>query len=94
VDVLVRVPTALREHCGGKSALDVTLAQDATIGDLLDHLAERHPALERRIRDEQAALRVHVNLFVGGDNVRALHGLATVLQPGDEVAVLAAISGG
>jgi molybdopterin converting factor small subunit len=33
-------------------------------------------------------------VFVGAENVRSLGGAATVLQPGDEVSILAAISGG
>lgn len=51
-------------------------------------------ALERRIRDEQGRVRVHVNLFVGAENVRGLAGVATELRAGDEVSILAAISGG
>ena len=46
-----------------------------TVRRTLDALARSHPALERRVRDELGAVRVHVNLFVGADNVRDLDGL-------------------
>ena len=96
--VPVRVPGSLRSLCGGEATLEIGLPTDparaATVAVLLDVLATAHPALERRIRDEQGELRTHVNLFVGDENVRTLDGLATELAPGDELSILAAISGG
>ncbi len=94
MEVRVRVPGALRELGGGRSVHEVELAQGATVADLLDAVAARWPALERRIRDERGGLRPHVNLFVGDQDVRALGGLATALAAGDEVSIVAAISGG
>lgn len=94
MDVRVRVPTALRELGDGRSTLAFDLRQEATIADLLDAIGTAHPALERRIRDEQGMVRTHVNLFVGDENARALGGAATVLRAGDEVSIVAAVSGG
>jgi molybdopterin converting factor small subunit len=37
---------------------------------------------------------VHVNLFVGADNIRDLDGLETVIAPGLELSIIPAISGG
>jgi molybdopterin converting factor small subunit len=39
-------------------------------------------------------VRRHVNLFVNGENVRFLDGLATVVPNGATIFVLAAVSGG
>jgi len=94
MEVLVRVPAALRDLAGGRSTPAFDLPDRANVADLLDVLAAAHPALERRIRDEQGTVRPHVNLFIGEDNVRGLSGLASVLRPGDELTILAAISGG
>ncbi|MDP9073424.1 MAG: MoaD/ThiS family protein [Actinomycetota bacterium] len=94
VRVRVRVPPALRALSGGRPAPWFDLGEAATVDQLLDAVAADHPALERRIRDEQGALRPHVNLFLGDENIRSLAGAATVLAPGDEVTILAAISGG
>src|SRR5215216_139141 len=41
-----------------------------TVAAVFDDVAIRHPALERRIRDEQGQTRSHVNLVVGADNIR------------------------
>jgi len=94
VEVRVRLPAALRELTGGESMEAVDLGEAATVADLLDAIAAAHPAVERRVRDERGGLRPHVNLFVGDEDVRALGGLATTLRAGDEVSIIAAISGG
>jgi sulfur-carrier protein len=105
VPVRVLVPASLRELVGGAARvvvgahpgdgtglLDDTAA--VTVGAVLDALAVDHPALERRLRDETGRPRVHVNLFVGADNVRDLSGLATPVPRGVDVAIIPAVSGG
>lgn len=95
MEVRVRVPTPLRELVGGASTVAVEmLGPTVTIADVLDGLATAHPALERRVRDEQGRARAHVNVFVGQDNIRDRHGPATVIGPGEDVSILPAISGG
>jgi molybdopterin converting factor small subunit len=97
IKVRIRVPTALRELVAGAQTVTVDVepgGDRATVGTVLDALAVEHPALERRVRDELGRTRVHVNLFVGADNVRDLDGLATTLTPGDELSIIPAISGG
>lgn len=92
--VTVRVPTALRPYVGGQRTVDAAAGDGATVLSVLDALAEAHPDLERRVRDEQGDLRPHVNLFVGTDNIRDLEGLATPLAAGAELTILPAVSGG
>jgi molybdopterin converting factor small subunit len=70
------------------------LRRPVTVGQVLDALAVDHPAVGRRVRDEAGELRRHVNVFVGVDNVRSLHGLHTEVPEGVEVTVLPAVSGG
>ena len=48
----------------------------------------------RRLRDETGALRRHVNLFVDGDDVRALQGPRTALHDGAVLHVLPSVAGG
>jgi sulfur-carrier protein len=102
-EVRVRVPTALRDLVAGSQTVvvDVGAAGSAatsgdlvTVGTVLDALAVEYPALERRVRDELGRTRVHVNLFVGADNVRDLDGLATPIRSGEELSIIPAISGG
>jgi sulfur-carrier protein len=97
LEVRVRVPSQLRSLVGQSSAVTVQVGNGSgtvTIADVLDALAKAHPALERRVRDERGETRVHVNLFVGNDNVRDLDGPATPILPGVDVSIIPAISGG
>ena len=104
MNVRIRVPTALRELVGGAQTVAVEVGSNdgstgpdvapVTVGSVLDAIAVGYPALERRVRDELGRTRVHVNLFVGADNVRDLDGLETRIAPGQELSIIPAISGG
>ena len=99
VRVPVRVPNTLRELVGGERTVTVDVqlpdAEEAvSVASVLDALAVEHAALERRVRDELGRTRIHVNLFVGPDNIRDLDGLATAVAPGQELSIIPAISGG
>jgi sulfur-carrier protein len=78
----------------GADRLELDLAPPITVGAVLDAVAERHPAIGRRVRDEAGTLRRHVNVFVGADNARDLDGADTVVPDGAEMALLPAVSGG
>lgn len=93
--VSVRLPPALASQAGGVSRLEYEMADDgATVADVLSALAADHPGVGRRVRDERLEVRRHVNVFVGGDNIRDLDGQATRLADAVEVTILAAVSGG
>ena len=99
VRVPVRIPTALRQLAGGERSVLVEIESSGadgavTVGAVLDALAIAHAPLERRVRDELGQTRIHVNLFVGPDNIRDLDGLATPVASGQEVSIIPAISGG
>jgi len=85
------VPSALRASAGG--AHEVTV-EGATLRAVLDDLAVRLPVLERRIRDEQGALRPHVLVFVDGMMVQRSAGTEIPVPEGCEVLVAPAVSGG
>jgi molybdopterin synthase sulfur carrier subunit len=98
LEVRVRVPTQLRELVAGAAFVEISVGsetdQTTTVATVLDALAVRHPALERRIRDEQGNSRPHVNLFVASDNVRDRDGPATSIRAGEELSIIPAVSGG
>jgi molybdopterin converting factor small subunit len=57
-------------------------------------LRDKSPAALDRIMDEQGVVRRHVNIFVDGENIRFLDGLASPAKDGATIVVLAAVSGG
>jgi MoaD family protein len=93
VSVQVVLPGVLADLAGGSKHLDVDTG-GPTLADLLDALAERHPLLGRRIRDETGQVRRFVNVYVNGDDVRFAQGLATEVRDGAEVQVLPSVAGG
>ena len=93
MSVQVVLPGVLADLAGGSKHLDVDPG-GPTLGDLLDTLAERHPLLGRRIRDETGQVRRFVNVYVDGDDVRFTQGLATEVRDGAEVQVLPSVAGG
>jgi molybdopterin converting factor small subunit len=94
VDVVVRLPGALRPRAGDQSTVDVEVPDTATLADLLDVLAARYPGLERRLRDERRELRRFVNFFVDGEECRRLGGVAAPLHDAAEVQIIPSVAGG
>ncbi len=64
--------------------------QAASVAELIDVLEARCPGMRERICDSRPAIRRHMNVFVDGARAR----LDTPLNPGSEVFILTAISGG
>jgi sulfur-carrier protein len=94
VTVPVRLPAALRPLADGQAVIQVDVGATSDVAAVLDRLSRSHPALERRLRDEQGQLRPHVNVFVGSDNIKDLDNFATTVADGTEVSIIPAISGG
>jgi len=87
----IDIPEPLRELAHG--AARVT-ASGATVGAALADLATRHQALAQRVLTRGGDMRPHVNLFLNNADVRAAQGLATRVQDGDELMVVASVAGG
>jgi molybdopterin synthase sulfur carrier subunit len=94
VTVRVLLPRLLADCTGGRTSMSLELPARATVGSLLDLLAAEHPVFDRRVRDETGALRRHVNVYVDGEEVRRLSGLASPVSPGAEVMVVQSVAGG
>jgi sulfur-carrier protein len=92
--VLVRLPTVLRPFAGGAERVEVVVPGEPTVGAVFAALELDHPALRRRLTDEQGMLRRHVNVFLGNDNIRDLDALGTPLNDGDELLILPSVAGG
>lgn len=92
--ITVLLPGVLREKAGGEARLVVDVAEPATLGTLLDVLAKEYPALERRLRDEQAGLRRYVNFYVNGEECRFCGGPEAALHDDAEVQIIPSVAGG
>jgi molybdopterin converting factor small subunit len=90
----VVLPGALRQYSDGAKQVEVSLSDGATLGEVLDRLADTAPALTRRIRDEQGELRRFVNVYIDGADARRCGGLSAPVAAGAEVLVLPSVAGG
>ncbi len=84
----VILPSPLAEYTAGRREVE---AAGSTVAELLADLDRHFPGIRFRLIDEQDAVRPHIKIFVNRDLERSL---AAPLVPGDEVLVVAALSGG
>lgn len=87
----VRVPTPLRPYTEGQKEIQV---EAETVGAALNDLARSYPGLKKHLFDDDGKLRSYVNVFVNEDDVRALQGEDTRLDPDDQVTIVPSIAGG
>jgi molybdopterin synthase sulfur carrier subunit len=93
-DVTVLIPTLLRPYVEGHTEVGMTVPEGGDVAALLNRLGEGRPLLEQRIREETGALRRYVNIYVDGEDVRRLDGLATPVPPGVTVMIIQSVAGG
>ena len=87
----VRLPTVLRPHAAGRSAVAVP---GDTVGEVLRALIDSYPAMAGQVLTEDGTLHRFVNVYVNDDDVRYLEGLDTKVAEGDTVSILPAVAGG
>jgi len=87
----VKLPSVLRAHANGEREIDV---EGGTVGDAVQALVGRHPALAQQLLTADGDLHRFVNVYVNGRDVRYLEGLATPIEARDEIRLLPAIAGG
>ena len=79
----VRIPPPLRDATQGQP---VVAAEGGTVGDLLDDLVARYPALDGQLQ--------HANVYVDGEDIRVLDELETPVDATSTVILLPAMAGG
>jgi molybdopterin converting factor small subunit len=65
-----------------------------TAREALEHAFALYPRARGYVLDEHGALRPHMALFVNGRPAADREGLGDLVQDGDEVVVMQALSGG
>jgi len=85
----VLIPNPLLSYTHDRRAVE---ASGATLDEVTRDLDRQFPGIRFRIIDEHQRVRRHIKLFVNRD--QADDNLATPLKPGDEIMIVAALSGG
>jgi sulfur-carrier protein len=88
--ITVKLPTQLRDAAGGVPSVQ---AEGATVGEALESVFAQHGDLRERLYQD-GDLRRFVNVYLGGEDIRFLDGLATAVPAGGELTILPAVAGG
>lgn len=86
----VRLAPVLRSSAGGSKQVT---AEGSTLGEILNDLYLRYPALKEQIQPEGELSRF-INVYVNDQDVRYLQGLKTSVGSNDTVILLPAMAGG
>lgn len=92
--VTFNIPGPLHEFTNQHSTVRVEVEEGATLVRALHSLFAACPGLRDRVLTESGAIRQHVNIFVGNEDVRYTGGLTTAISVQAEVSIVPAISGG
>lgn len=88
--VRVAFTANLRRHL----AVPTVEVTGATVQQALAAVFAQNPALRGYILDDQGALRRHVSIFVGGEQIRDREAQSDALPDGAELYIMQALSGG
>ena len=91
MSIRVLIPSPLRRLTGGDGEVR---AEGGTLGEAIGDLERQFPGVRERICDEGGDIRRFVNIYVNGEDVRFLQGLATSLKADDELSIVPAVAGG
>ena len=91
MSVVVRIPTPLRRVTNGNDKVSV---EGRALTEVIDSLEQQYPGMRERLCDEDGSLRHFVNIYVNGEDVRFLDGLATDIKVSDEISIVPAVAGG
>ena len=87
----ILIPTPLRPYTDNQDAIEV---DGRTVGDLLQALTSRHPALRRHLYADDGTLRSFVNVYVGDEDMRYLQREATPLNGDEVISIVPSVAGG
>lgn len=88
--VTIRIPGVIQDRTGGRSTVSTV---PGPLKDVLAELRTEHPALVEFVVNA-GTISPFVNIYVNGEDVRALDGLDTACPDGAEVALIPAVAGG
>jgi adenylyltransferase/sulfurtransferase len=89
--VTIIIPTALRQHAGGNSELEV---EAGTAGEALERLVSTHTELRKHLYNDQNRLRNFVNVYLNDEDIRHANGPDTPVKDGDTLMLVPSIAGG
>ncbi|HEX6314166.1 MAG TPA: MoaD/ThiS family protein [Gemmatimonadaceae bacterium] len=88
---VLNLPSVLTPFTGGEHTLP---AIGSTVGEALDDVVRRFPALSPRLRDERGEPYPFVTIYLNDEDIRFTGGFDTPVQNTDELSIVPAVAGG
>ena len=88
--ITIRIPGSLTDWFDGS---DEIICQGQTIKGCFDQAQKKHPGFYGRILNEEGDI-ANVLIFLNGENIRNLKGLATEVADGDQIGIIPLAAGG
>jgi molybdopterin synthase sulfur carrier subunit len=90
--VTILIPAPMRSLAGNQGK--VQIEGGVTVVEVLTTLAETYPGVQARIFESPGRLRRFINVYLNGEDIRALDAEATTVKDGDEIGIIPAMAGG
>jgi molybdopterin synthase sulfur carrier subunit len=90
-NITVFLPHALRARVGNRKTV---MAAGHTVREIIAALDRDFPGLRFNLCYETGELRPYVNIFLGREDIRYLHGLDTPVYSGSTMYILQSVAGG
>lgn len=91
MSVRLKLPASLYRLTGKEATLEITAAN---LAECLHNLVKLYPDLKNRLYNDKGELHSFINIYINGEDMRFLNGLATPLKDGDEIIIAPAMAGG
>lgn len=90
MSIQIRLHPLFQQFTGGQ---DVVITKGGTVGECLQDLINQFPAIKQRLYDRKGRLANFVEIYVNSESSYPEE-LAKAVKDGDEITILAIISGG
>jgi molybdopterin converting factor small subunit len=88
--ITIQLPKVLADLAGSRSIE----ANGATLGEAVDEVAGRFPAIASRLRDDRGEPYEYVVFYLNDEDIRLIGGFEASITDGDEVTIVPAAAGG
>lgn len=89
--VTIDIPSPLRQITKGANPVQ---AGGRSVKELFVNINETYPGFLDRVFDQDGSLRGFINVYVNKQNIKALQGVETAVNDGDQVYIVLPIVGG
>jgi molybdopterin synthase sulfur carrier subunit len=91
MSISVIIPGSLKDWFGG---LEQAVCEGKTINECFNDLDGRFPGFKSKVCDDKGEINNSVMIFLDGQNLQSLNGLASTVKDGDEISIIPFAAGG